>query len=395
MKKFSVLFVLLLFGCQPNDNMMLYDDVRDYQGVWRDSLFTVEKKFVEEFMVENNTMSYILSDVETHVLYDKQNGELQIGNENVIGWNCTSAITNKNIKTSWKVTNLSEYELSLFSEKQGHRHFNRVYRAALCDYSLNDTINELLQFNRFLPLSDSDVVNFFGNYNKVQSNEDFIYLVHHPIIDKIRFLRNEKNDSIYSFVITVVKDTSLIKNWRSIQNIVSSQFTKIRDIKGITEYCDAKLFEESSFIIGVDSLMHQITYSLLECYDYWPNVSKYLGKTLLDVRRNYDSCYVYRRKVLSESDLIEYNYQTQHDSVCRSISIMVDSAEIVRRCQVSLMGKYSIGQVAQILHLLNSKYTYMESGNDVYYYYSSKTNNNPEYEVRYDAKKREIQYLTK
>ena len=287
MKNTSILIlcITLFGGCSQSNDFVLHDNINEYQGVWRDTLYENGVVYIEDFIISKESMLYTLSNAYTHVVYDKLIGKLILGNENKMEWNCISSITNKIRIINWNVLYKSAYQMRLYSNLQGEHVYKRVYNPSIDDYTVKDVIKEMLQYSSYLPLSKDELASSFGFYNRLGGDNKIEYLMNHPFIEKIRFNENYDNDSIYSYSLS-------INNWMECEPIVDSLFTKIRTTNGMTEYCDAGTLEYSNNVIMIDPVSHQMSFYPIKDYDYWPNVSHYIGMATNDVKKELEKKYV-------------------------------------------------------------------------------------------------------
>ena len=394
-KIFQLLIVCALIGCAQNEDAPYFNDIKEYQGVWRDTIFANNDIYIEDLKVSDHSISYELTNANTNIVWDKFTGLMEIGNENKIRWNCVSSITNKIRQTHWNVLNLSTYQMNLYSNIQGEHVYRRVYSPYFETYEIEDTLEELYHFKNYMPLSKDAIIDKFGSINRLSYEADYSYLINNPLFEKVCFKPNCNNDSIYSYILCLRKDNTHSVDWNSFEKYIGNSFSKIRELKGIQEYCDSKSIERSSSIFILDPSSRQITVSPLKDYDYWPNGLHFIGRTLQDVKEELGSNYVYTYYEYPDSDLVQYDYQTSHDGVCRIISICTGSDEIVSRSAIWLLGNNTMEQEALVLHLLHKKYYYDRHENDIYYFYSDKDVDSVSYEVRYMPSRNVIMYFSK
>lgn len=378
-----ILFILL--GCSQEHDVVL-NNIRDFQGFWRDTIIDGEKEYISEFIVDNYVMDYTLSDAETHVMYDVQNGALILGNENRIGWYCTSLITNETRETFWDIHKKSVESLSLYSIMYGGYEYKRAYRALLDEFVVKDTMASLLYYSSYLPLSSKDVAGIFGSFNGLSCTEGYEYMIKHPLYDRIYLKGNTDNDSVYSFSLRISSPVV----WQECERHIESRFAKIREIGGLREYCSNESLENSSYVLLLDSVLGRITYSFIKDYDYWPNISRFIGRNISEVKKDFEN-YVYLYQENLNLGLLQYSFQTSGDQLYSYIAFVTDTDGCVVRTGLSLLERYSSTQERKILHLLNSKYSFDRYENGVYYYHQ----NDIGYEVRYNAKGRQIVYFYK
>ena len=276
---------------------------------------------------------------------------------------------------------LSTYQMRLYSELLGERNYKRSYCSSIDEGEVQDTLYEMLWFGKQLPLSQNDLKEKFGTHNGLEGSNGITYLVNHPLIDKIQFRRNYVNDSIYSY-------TLFIKEWGPIESVTSSCYSKIRDKNGVTEYCDSETLAESNNIVTVDPIIQQISFLTLKDYDYWPDISHLIGKSIQDAKEEYGSRYVYEFNPFAKEGL-EYTYQTANDSIFNFIRFVTDAAGIITSCGMEL---YEIikeqneaqRKCAEIASFFRHKYYFdkFDEEKDVYHYFSDADETKTRFKVR-------------
>lgn len=385
---------LLALGCSQSDEFMFSNDIGKYYGIWRDTLYTDDNVYVAELIIKDDTMNYIISDANTLIICDKLDGILTMGNENKMLWNGISPFTNTLRNIYWSIFSLSPYQMRLYSDIYGEYNFRKVYYPSVYEYEVKDTLSELLTFTQFLPLFSNDLQEKFGTYNHPTSYNSMTYLLNHPIFDRVMFKGNYENDTIYSYILQVPADS-----WKQIEHTVNGKYAKIRSFKGTTEYCNSTNLETSSTTISMDADNKQITIALLKDYEYWPDVTHYLGMQIQDVNTELGNKYVYTYHHNSETSLDEYEYQTAGDSICYNICVRADEAGTVQSCGVTLHRQYSKKAEAQkeenlIAKLLSKRYLLHkeesdEQSNNVFYYRPYENSSNSNFEVQLKLKYRE------
>ena len=335
----------------------------------------------------DNAIDYTLSNASSRIVYDRLTGTIVLGNENKIEWNGISPIKNMTRKTFWEVQDVSTYQIKLYSNLLGQHVFHRVYRPS-GEFEIKDTLREMIQYKELLPIKKTEAAEKFGVYNRIINDSIMVYYLSHPLFSNIKFNENCENDSIYTYTLSVSA-----KDWDMCKQIVNSKYTIIRDIKGKTEFCDAESLDKALNIIIADSVYNHFTFSPINDYDFWPNMSQYIGMNMQDVKRDYEDQYVYVFHQSDEDGLFEYQYQTRHDGLCEVMTMAADGDDIIRRCWITLLGKYSEAQKNTILHLLMSKYqAYRKGDNETYYFYADSTIAGHPLEVRYEAMSKKIYY---
>jgi hypothetical protein len=386
MKNFiTVLLILVMTACSQVDDLVIHNDISEFQGWWRDSIFANGELYIEDLVVIDNSIDYTLSNDNSRIVYDRLTGTIVLGNENKLEWNGISPIKNMIRKTYWEVQDVSTYQMKLYSNLLGQHVFHRVYRPS-GEFEIKDTLREMTKYQKLLPIKKMEAAEKFGVFNRITSDSIMFYYLSHPLFSNIKFNENCENDSIYSYTISV-------KDWNMCKQIVNSQYTIIRDIKGKTEFCDAASLDKALYIIIADSAYNQFTFSPINDYDFWPNMSKYIGMNIQEVKRAYEDQYVYVFHQSDEDGLFEYQYQTRHDGLCEVMTMAADGDNIIRRCWVTILGKYSEAQKNTILHLLISKYpAYRKGDNETYYFYADSTTVGRSLEVKYEAMSKKITY---
>lgn len=365
--------LIISVSCTNDDTQLYHNDIIKYQGCWCDTLFFNDEVFLEELSVDNYSMEHVLFNKETRIVYDYQTGELILGNENKLGWHCISPFTSETRQSYWDINRFTEFNLDLFSNIYGEHTYTRSENNTIQGYVVTDTINELFKFKKYLPQTKDSLVHKLGEYNILSGENGITYLICHPLFEKICFRNNYINDSIYSCEL-------LIKENINIDNCLKSNFTQIREINGVVDFCNTKKLRDATNVIVYDTKTNKITVSPLKDYNYWPDISFLLGMNLDDVKLMYGSKYIYYYDENLDTKLFSYAYQTRKDGLCEIIEVVVDENGIVKRCGVKLLNIYA-GKT-DILHLLNNKYHLNKFENGVYYYYSDKN----EYEIRYNVK---------
>ena len=378
-------FMAMLEGCHPNDELYTYNDMKAYSGVWRDTILSANDVYVEELTIKDNSIRYSLFNADTHVILDTLSGTIVIGNENKIGWNCISPIINKTRQLDWDVLDLSPYQMTLYSNTYGERNYKKVHYSTIEEERIQnrlqnvvrDTLMEMLQYQDYLPLHKNDLIEKFGDYNRLVNCKGLSYFTHHPIFDKISFTENFDNDSLYSYSLSIRENS-----WYKSASHICSKYMKLRDVNGATEYIDADKLENSSKVIIVDSVSQYISFSPIKDYDFWPNVSRYLNMTIQKIKEELEQKYVYVYHIYPENGTREFQFQTSKDGICSTIDFITDSMGIVHSCSVSLFKQYmrtkkseAVKEEEGMACFLKKKYFFSmedsdENGNKVYYFHS-------------------------
>ena len=381
-----IILAVIIVGCSQQEGGYVFNDMKDFQGFWRDTIYSDGKTYVGDLVIIDNVIDYTLAQSENRIVHDRLSGVMTIGNENKIGWSGISHIDNKVRQTVWTVLDMTTYDMRLYSNLMGEHGFRRVY-APSYDFVVQDTLVEMLQFKNGLPLSKTDLGEMFGTYNKIRGDSIDCYLLSHPLFRSVLFSGNHNNDSVYSYTLNV-------NDWNACYNAVGAKYAVVRTrTDGLTELCDAESLAKSTSVAIADSINGMLTFSPIGDFDYWPNVSNYLGKTIDDVKRNYSSRYVYiLRRV--EDDMLEYQYQSRHDGICETIAFASDDIGVIRRCWVKLLEKYSLEQRDIIRHLLESRYGKGVEDGINYIYQSLPASNGISHEVRYETENRTINYIS-
>lgn len=394
---FNIVTCFLLIGCSQNEEETYCYNIKDYQGVWCDTIFNGKDVYVEDLIINENSIKYTLSNVNTHVVLDTLSGFLLIGNENKIGWNCVSPITNDSRQLYWNVMSLSAYQMKLYSNLQGEHNYRRVYRPTIEEYEIQDTLMEMLQYKQYLPLHKDELIAEFGLYNILSNDNEIVYYTHHPLFSQLSFMEKTDNDSIYSYALSV-------KEWSKCYPFVSSFYIKLRNVGRTTEYIDGESLETSDNIVVADFDSKQIRFLPIKDYDFWPNVSCYLGKYLQTFMNDYKEKYVYKYYENTNLELNCYSFQTHKDSICSEIFVGVDSDGMIRQSGVFFFQNNRKNKVQQELEtmaaFLKRKYYYDRSGvdgngNKIYYYYSHENINESHYEIRLRINQQVINSITK
>ena len=146
MRYFCIIAMLLsLIACNINDEIILHNNIMEYKGCWRDTIYSGRDARVEDIILkEDNSIKYTLSDVNTHVILDTLNGTILLGNDNKMGWICYAPITNTTRQVYWDVLNLNEYQMTLYSNLFGERVLRKTYYSSIEEFSIQDTLWRLL-----------------------------------------------------------------------------------------------------------------------------------------------------------------------------------------------------------------------------------------------------------
>lgn len=383
---FNILMCLLLMGCSKNEEVSFYS-IEDYQGVWRDTIFNGGDVYVEDLIIKENSMKYTLFDVNTHVVLDTLIGTVLLGSENKMGWNCISPITNDIRQLYWNVLSLSPYRMRLYSDMQGEHNYRKVYHSTIEEYLIQDTLMEMLRYKQYLPLHKDELVEEFGSYNRLLYENEIVYYTHHPLFSKISFKENMDNDSIYSYALSV-------KEWNKCYPFVCSYYTKLRNVGSTTEYIDGESLETSDNIIITDFDSKQIRFSPIKDYDYWPNVSHYLGRHLQEFMDDYNTMYVYEYQEDKSSELRAYQFLTKIDSIYSDFFVIVDSTDMIKRSGVTMFKTFTKTKIKEAQKELESYASFLgrkyflnktawdENGNKIYYYYPCIDSQEATYEIR-------------
>ena len=392
---FYIICLILVAGCSSDNDMSFHNDMKEYQGIWRDSIRTNNDIYIEEIMIKDNSLNYILSNTLTHVVLDTFSGTIVIGSDNKIGWNGISPINNKTRQTYWDVLELSPYQMRLYSHIYGVRNYLKVYHPELEEENIKDknqkivrdTLSELLQYQVYLPLHRDNLIEDFGSYNRLSGNEDISYFTHHSLFNKLSFNINFENDSVYSYTLSVSDINSCI-------SCIKSNFQRLRKVNTKTEYIDSDNLETSNHVVIIDSTTKQITFKPIKDYDYWPNLSYYIGKSLNSFMDVFKTRYLYKFHENNELGLNEYSFQAHSDGICTDIFVCVDSKNIIKQTGVCLINTYLSSrkteaqkELDKISRLLRRKYflereSIDENGNKVFYFYPIKQKEDSAYEIR-------------
>ncbi len=389
--------IMSMLGCYQNDDISAYNDISLYNGIWRDTLYSDSNVYIEDLTIKENSINYSLFNSATHVVFDTLIGIIVIGNENKIGWNCISPINNKTRQNYWDILDLSLYQMTLYSNTYGVRNYKKVHYSTIEEERIQDrlqnivrdTLMEMLQYQDYLPLHKNDLIAKFGDYNRLGNCNGIAYFTHHSLLDKILFTENLDNDSIYSYSLIIRE-----KNWCKCDSIICSNYMKLRNINGTTEYTDADKLENSNNVIIVDSVSRCIKISPIKDYDFWPNVSRYLNMTIQDVKSELAKKYVYIYQLHHETGLHEYQFQTSKDSLCSTIGVMSDSEGIIQSCSVSLLKQYMLSKITEAKKeeeetalFLKKKYYFdkekidEKTGDKVYYFYPCNPMTDSKFEI--------------
>lgn len=380
----SLFFVIA--ACEHDNGVIYHNDIQEFQGIWSCAVYEDDKEYQGELIVNNDYMEYTLFNSETYMVYDKLAGSMVLGNENKQAWYCNSAITNVNVQRFWDVVELDSNKMILCSDMFGEHEFNRAYARSIDEIIIEDTLKELMQYQQFLPLSKTGLKEKFGVDNTVSSVGDIVYMTNHPIFNKIIFKENYDNDTVYSYTLLV---DDIFKN----RNVVASSMNMIRGVNSIEEYCDSESLVNSNNVVIVDTASYKMTVSSLKGYDYWPNVSHYIGMPMEDVKNEFGRKYVYEFREYPESGRSQYDYQTTQDGVCDWISFVTDSTGTVKHSAVFLLEKYSVKQKELVIHLLDNKYHFAKQEDGIYYYYPCVDFERAKYEIQYNVENRAIMYF--
>ena len=385
MRYFCILVSLLsLIACNQNDEIVLHNDIMEYKGCWRDTIYSGDDVIIEDIIIIDNSIKYTMSDVNTHVILDTLNGTIMLGNENKMEWNCYAPITNTTRQVRWNVLDLSKYQMKLYSNLLGDRVFRKTYYPSVEEYLIHDTLLELRQYGNYLPLHKDELLGKYGEYNSLLNERDITYYVNHPLIDKITFNGNYDNDSVYSYTLTHKEN-----DWCKIDSFVRSGFTRWRDVDGTTEYIDADVIENSNNVIIVDSALHQIRYQPIKDYDYWPNISHYIGEPIQVIKKEYEGRYAYSYKEKPNDETFEYQYYTVRDSVSYFVGFASDENGTIIRCGIELFYHFreikdAQKKCAEIASILNRKYSLegYDTKNNIYNYCSGPFVTNLSYNIK-------------
>lgn len=392
---FYIICTLFIVGCSSNDDVYLHHEIKEYQGNWRDTIYSANNIYVEDLTIKDYSIQYLLFNAVTYVVLDTLSGTIVVGNENKIGWNCFCPINNAIRQNYWDVLDLSPYQMTLYSNTNGVRNYKRAHYSTIEEKRMQDklqnmvrdTLKEILQYQDYLPLHKNDLIEKFGSYNRLVSCNGIAYFTHHPLFEKISFTENFDNDSIYSY-------TLFINDWNRCVQKVKSNFIKLRDVDTTTEYIDSETLETADNVVVVDSLSRQIALKPIKDYDYWPNVSHYLGKNLRSFKDVFRANYVYEYQEDNSSGLRAYKFLSGIDSICSNIFVIVDSTDIIRRSGVSMLKSFinskkkeAQKELDSYASLLNRKYflnrtTLDDNGNRIYYYYPCQDAKEATYEIR-------------
>ena len=389
----AVFSLLALVSCNQHDDLVQYDNISDYHGHWHNTMQIDGETYIEDLDIDScsNHIEYMLSNIKSYIIFNKQHGELVLGNENKIGWICISDIDKKARQTYWNVVDLSEDKMRLFSTLLGEHTFKKALKAASETFVIEDSIKSVLNYTRYLPMTKTSLTDSFGLVNRLTTKDEITYMTYHPLFNRIKFHENLDNDTIYTYSLFMTPE--VWPNWKC---VITTGMTKIRGINGTEEYCNAELLSKASRIVIIDSLLNCITISPVRDYEYWPNVSHHLGKSIEEAKREYESKYVYEHSLNAEDGLSSYKFQAKGDRTFKTIALFTDSMGIVKRCWINFVEKYSESQKDVILHLLRSRYQYMNNENNEIFFFSNHNSTRTNLlEIKYEARERKISYTSK
>ena len=381
----TIIFIAsILLGCTHDSSLKFHHNINELQGVWRDTIWDHNEVFVEDLVIHGDSLEYLLSNASTHIVYDKLNGIINFGNEEKMSWICISPFTHTSRQISWDILDLSNYQMKLYSNLSGEHNYRRVYATSIEGNTIQDTLSEILQYFKYLPLHKDDLIKKFGSNNRLTSKTDIEYLSNNDLFWKIAFCENDFNDSIYSYSLS-------INNRNSFESLLPQIITQFHSIKGSAEYIDTEVLTPSSKIIKADSLLSKITIIPVKDYDSWPDVSHFLGKPFSIAEEEYGKQYIYdyNYKELNGIGMSQYYFQTSKDSIFNYVMFQKNSTGIIDACEISLFKYFTneeqaFNECSKIAALLNLRYYIKEWNVDqgIYLFESGKTVTKSEYTIK-------------
>ena len=366
-------------GCSQTSDIKFHNDIKAYEGTWHNAIFVKDDLYLEDLIIKNNSIEYLLSNSMSHIVYDMLSGSMILGNENKIAWNCISDINNMRYQISWHVLSLSQHQMTLYSNLEGEHTYEKVINPPIDEFEINDTLMEMFQYFDYLPLRRDNLLETFGTYNRLGTKNGIEYYIRHPMFDKILFLENVDNDSIYSYSLHV-------KDHAKYSSIIMHNLKKIRAIHTTTEYIDSDSLENCNFVVTSDKSSDCINFTMIKGYDYWPNMTHYLGEPLQKFKADYESKYIYALHKDAGSGMVEYSFNTEIDSICHHVSAFVDTTLTIRKCCVELHRSYQKNKIDRateefdrVSSLLGKKYKFVkydidENSNTIKYYHHDISN---------------------
>lgn len=388
--KYYLLFVFLggfsFVACCDDDEVLESPvaDIRDFQGIWRDTIVSDGRECIEELVVSNYAMTYTLSDLHSCIVYDQRSGLAILGENGKMGWYCSSLLTGESTQTVWTVKELTPDNLVLISNLLGERQFWKMQQPVMKELSSEASLEAVLQYTEVLPLDRDGVKAVFGSAGVDEGSRSLTYKVQHPLYNHITFSLAWDNDSVYS-VSFALDDVDL---WRG---VVAARFTKIRELGSVTDYCDAAKLSEAASVASIDAEAHTLTFSPIRDYDYWPDVRHYLGRTLQDVKSDYRN-FAYAYSTYKQTGRRQYDFKTEKAGVVQNTSFVFEANEdVVSRSACFLLDGYKDEET--LLHLLRSRYLYDRYEAGYHYLYPYPSKEKAPYEVRYLPERGMIGYF--
>lgn len=377
---FGILIILIVSSCTDDNDRQAIRDIAYYQGIWRNVIDTESDIYHEELSIKNSSMDYVLVNTATNVIVDQQKGMLVVGNNNTIEWSCTSSISNEYIQTYWKVRDLNHDNLCLFSDVSGMHKYKKVYRTILEEKAFFDTLSVLTTYSDYLPTSKDCIEKVFGRTSVTENEQSVSYKIHHPLVESISFYIDSETDSVFSYSLKLAAN-------ENVSDKLSDSLFHIRTVSDCFEYCDGKSLTDASYVVQLDTLDRTVTYSTLKKYDYWYDVSKYIGWTTDQMKAEF-SDYIY--KYYQSETSTEYHYETLFGGKCKYVLFNVNNDGKVTASAVQLLSKYDNEIV--ILYLLKAKYYYDRFENGSYYFYPNINKEASSYVIRYNTSNKYIIY---
>lgn len=389
--KYFLFFVILggiSFVACDDDEMQdsLVSDIREFQGIWRDTIVYDGKECVEEVVIRNYALEYTLADLHTCIVYDQRSGLAILGENGKMGWYCSSLLTGEASQTIWTVKELTPDNIVLTSNLLGERQLKKVQKSVIEELSSEPSIDALLQYTVALPLDRDGVKAVFGNTGVVEGSRSLTYKVQHPLYSHITFSLAWDNDSVYSIALTL-DDVDL---WKE---VIAARYTKVRELGAVTDYCDAGQLSEATNVACINAEAHTLTFSPIRDYDYWPDVRHYLGRTIQEVKSDYRN-FAYAYSTYKATGRRQYDYKTEKAGVVQNTSFVLEANEdVVSRSACFLLDGYKDEET--LLHLLKSRYRYDRYEEGCHYLYPYPSKESATYEVRYLPERGMIGYFKK
>lgn len=382
--KTQLLYILILcaiVGCSELSQEDATRDINLYQGHWtRHDTITSNEVVVEDLRIDNYALQYCQYNLNTGIIIDKQAGMILLGDNKKMEWNSVHETNNTHDRMFWTIKSIQDSSLWLFSSTLG----NRIYRKESSEPASIDSsecMTKLISFSQLLPICYEEIK---SEEYAIPTNDGIKILVNNPLCNHIIFKKSETGDSAYSYTFP----TDCIETTLS-SRISNMNF--LHEYEGISDYSNAATLRESAYVISTNSQKQDATITLVDSYDYWYDATRYIGKSIEDVKQDFaDVTYAYYPKGYNDS-LPAYIFRNHGSKGFERLAIGTKGNLQVESATIEFTKTFI--KEEDCLFVLDKKYKLKKMDNGVYTYKDYMHDNLSAYEIRYTPSKRTLQYL--